>query len=153
MSMLSHFYRDLITQDRKQIAKSLYNTNYKNLECWMRCITDLRNRCAHYSRVYYWIFPAIPKMPAGEKCIPTRRLFAQLYILKLMYPNKEKWNNAFLNPLAKLVKNYKSDISLKHLAFPYHWKSLLKQQKILHKNQALSRCASQLIEIKTTPEL
>lgn len=127
MGMLSHFYRDLTTQDRKQVAKDLYNTNYKNLESWMRCITDLRNRCAHYSRVYYWIFPAIPKMPTEEKYIPTRRLFAQLYMLKLMHPNKEKWNNEFLNPLTKLVKKYKADISLKHLDFPYCWKSLLKQ--------------------------
>ena len=86
------------------------------------------NRCAHYSRIYYWIFSATPKMPTHEKYIPTRRLFAQLYMLKMMYPEKDKWNDEFLKPLIKLVKKYKKDISLKHLDFPYRWKSMLKQK-------------------------
>lgn len=69
----------------------------------------------------------IPKIPSKEKYVPTRRLFPQLYMLKLMYPNKEKWDEEFVKPLARLVKKYKADISLKHLDFPYRWKSILKQ--------------------------
>ena len=113
--------------DKTNIANNMYGVNYQTMESWLRCLTDLRNRCAHYSRIYYWIFPAIPKMPSTEKYIPTRRLFAQLYMLKLMYPNKNAWNDEFLKPLIKLIKKYKSDISLKHLDFPYRWKSMLKQ--------------------------
>ncbi len=82
--------------DKAKMAEDLYGVNYQILESWLRCLTDLRNRCAHYSRLYYWIFPATPKMPSKEKYIPTRRLFAQLYMLKLMYPEKENWNNEFL---------------------------------------------------------
>ena len=67
-------------------------------------------------------------MPTGEKYVPTRRLFAQLYMLKMMYLEKDKWNEDFLKPLIKLVKKYKKDISLKHLDFPYRWKSMLKQK-------------------------
>lgn len=127
IGMLSHFYRGLTTQDKKKIAKQLYNTNYRNLESWLRCLTDLRNRCAHYSRLYYWIFPATPKIPENEKYIATRRLFSQLYMLKMMYPEKDKWNDDFLKPLIKLIKKYKRYISLKHLDFPYRWKFMLKQ--------------------------
>ena len=29
--------------------------------------------------------------------------------------------------LTKLIKKYKNDLSLKHLDFPYRWKSILKQ--------------------------
>ena len=126
MGMLSHFYRDLITQDRKKIAKLLYNTNYKNLESWTRCLTDLRNRCAHYSRIYYWVFPAIPRIPEDKNHKATRRLFSQLYMLKLMYPDHDEWNNTFLKPLTKLMQKYKPYISTKHLDFPYRWKSILK---------------------------
>ena len=125
MGMLSHFYRGFETQDKKQVAKLLYNTNYKNLESWFRCLTDLRNRCAHYSRLYYWVFPAIPKMPTDVNYVPTRRLFSQLYMLKLMYPSSSDWNQEFLKPLIKLVNKYKPYISLKHLDFPYRWKSML----------------------------
>lgn len=128
IGMLSYFYRGMKNKDKTKIAQENYGVNYQTLESWLRCITDLRNRCANYSRIYYWIFPAIPKMPNGEKYIPTRRLFAQLYMLKLMYPEKEKWNSEFLKPLIKLVNKYKKDISLKHLDFPYRWKSMLKQK-------------------------
>ena len=127
VGMLSYFYRDLKNQDKATLAESMYGVNYQTLESWLRCLTDLRNRCAHYSRIYYWIFPALPKMPTGEKYIPTRRLFAQLYMLKLMYPTKETWNDDFVKPLIKLVTKYKPYISQKHLDFPYRWKALLKQ--------------------------
>lgn len=130
VGMLSYFYRGMKNPDKAKIAESVYGVNYQTLESWMRCLTDLRNRCAHYSRLYYWIFPAIPKMPTTEKYIPTRRLFAQLYMLKLMYPDKQNWNKDFLKPLVKLIKKYKTDISLKHLDFPYRWKSMLTYKSV-----------------------
>ena len=125
VGMLSYFYRGMKNPDKSEIAENLYGVNYQTLDSWLRCLTDLRNRCAHYSRLYYWIFPALPKIPNGEKYIPTRRLFAQLYMLKLMYPPTENWNKDILKPLIKLIKKYKPYISLKHLDFPYHWKSML----------------------------
>ena len=123
---LSYFYRGMKNNDKAAIAANLYSINYQTLDSWMRCLNDLRNKCAHYSRLYYWIFPAIPKMPSSEKYIPTRRLFAQLYMLKLMYPNHQKWNENVWKPLVKLVNNYKKYISNKHLDFPYRWKAMLK---------------------------
>lgn len=126
VGMISYFYNDLNNQDKAQIAMELYGVNYQVLESWLRCLTDLRNRCAHYSRLYYWIFPALPKMPNGEKYVPTRRLFAQIYFLKMMYPDHEKWNEEFWKPLVKLMKNNKNYISKKHMDFPYRWKSMLK---------------------------
>lgn len=126
IGMLSYFYRGMKNPDKSKIADELYGVNYQVLESWLRCLTDLRNRCAHYSRLYYWIFPALPKMPTSEKYVPTRRLFAQIYMLKLMYPDKDSWNKEFLRPLIRLIKRYKPYISLKHLDFPYRWKSMLK---------------------------
>lgn len=125
IGMLSHFYRGMRTKDKKIIAKSLYGTSHFVLDSWTRCITDLRNKCAHYARLYYAIFPAIPKMPNDIKYVPTRKLFAQLYMLKFMYPNHEKWNEVFVKPLAKLIKKYRPYIDLKHLDFPRTWKSML----------------------------
>ena len=125
IGMLSHFYRGMHTKDRKAIARSLYNTSHFVLESWTRCITDLRNKCAHYARLYYSVFPAIPKMPNDVKYKPTRKLFAQLYMLKFMYPDHKKWNDSFVKPLAKLIKKYKPYIELSHLDFPRTWKSML----------------------------
>ena len=126
MGMISYFYSDMPNNDKTTIAQNLYGVNYQVMESWLRCLTDLRNKCAHYSRLYYWIFPALPKMPQSEKYIPTRRLFAQLYMLKLMYPDHSKWNNEVCKSLVKLVNKYKPYISMNHLDFPYRWKSMLK---------------------------
>ncbi|MCD8151439.1 MAG: Abi family protein [Clostridiales bacterium] len=127
IGMLSHFYRGLITKDKKIISRELYNVTPPILESWLRCITDLRNKCAHYTRIYYWIFPAIPKMPADSGYTPTRRLFAQLYMLKLMYPKKDKWNNHYMNQLGVLIEKYDEHISLKHIGFPTDWESMLEK--------------------------
>ncbi|HHU17820.1 MAG: Abi family protein [Anaerovoracaceae bacterium] len=126
IGMLSYFYRSFKTYDKKRIVHTIYkDINYQHLESWMRCITDLRNKCAHYSRLYYWIFPAIPKMPENIKYTPTRRLFAQLYMLKMMCPDVTMWEQKFMKPLRYLIKQYKPYISLQHLDFPYRWNSML----------------------------
>ena len=100
---------------------------FQILTSWMRCLTDLRNRCAHYSRLYYWIFPAIPAIPKGDPFRADRTLFSQLYMLKYMYPDPNKWNEDFIKPLAKLLAKYRTYISKSHIGFPYRWKSILKR--------------------------
>ena len=125
IGMLSYFYRDLPNNDKAKIAQDTYGVNYQVLDSWFRCITDLRNKCAHYSRLYYWIFTALPRMPQGETYVPTRRLFAQLYMLKLMYPDHKRWNKDFVKPLSRLMRKYKRDIEKAHIDFPYKWNAML----------------------------
>ena len=125
IGMLSHFYRELCTSDQKSIANNM-KMYYKNLLSWLRCITDLRNKCAHYSRLYFTSFPAIPKMPQSTEYEPTHKLFWQLFMLKNMYPNPNKWNDEFVEPLENLIKKYLQYIELSHMDFPYHWESILK---------------------------
>lgn len=125
MGMLSYFYRGMKNQDKAYLAQALYGVNYQTMLSWLRCLTDLRNRCAHYARLYYWKFPATPKMPSHIKYVPTRRLFAQLYMLKMMYPVPNSWNQDILKPLVRLMKKYRPYISSDHLDFPYYWKSML----------------------------
>ena len=96
MGMLSYFYADMLSVDQKHIAKALYETSVSCLKSWLRCITELINRCAHYSRLYYWSFPALPKMPKEMEVSGNRKLFSQILVLKLLYPDKDEWNNSFL---------------------------------------------------------
>lgn len=125
MGMLSHFYLGLTTSDKKAISKDLYKTTESNLESWLRCLTDLRNKCAHYSRLYYWIFTAIPKFPMDCEYPADRGLFAQLLLLKFMYPLILDWNELFVLPLEQLFNKYDGSISLGHMKFPENWKELL----------------------------
>lgn len=125
MGMLSHFYLGMTTKDRKKISKDLYKTTEDILESWLRCLTDLRNKCAHYSRLYFWIFTAIPKIPKECKFKANRGLFTQLLILKFMYPTILDWNKLFVENLEHLIIKYENSISLDHISFPENWKELL----------------------------
>lgn len=120
--MISYFYNDLKTADKK----ILFGQNYENAISWIRCCTDLRNICAHYGRLYYRIFSAAPAgfdLPDREK----RRLWGAVLALKAVYPSAEKWNNEFLPNIEALFEEYKDDINLFHIAFPENWLCKLKK--------------------------
>ena len=93
---MSSEYSSIKTSDKKRIAKSLYGTTYYNLDSWLRCCTDLRNICAHYGRLYYRIFSAIPATPDGFPIRLGRRLFDNIEMLSFLYPDRDKWNNEVL---------------------------------------------------------
>lgn len=123
---LSYFYADLTTQDKKQLAEELYRTTPKNLTSWLRCCTDLRNICAHYGRLYYRIFSA---MPAGINLTDNakRRLWGAVLVLKNLYPDPFKWNTEVLLPIQALFEEYAEDIDLYHMAFPTDWQEQLRK--------------------------
>lgn len=123
--MLSYFYADLVTIDQKELSKKLYNNIPKNIISYLRCCTDLRNICAHYGRLYYRIFPAIPASVGVEKNA-ERRLWGQLQAVKLLFPDKEKWNTIIIPKLQALLQAYAQDIDLQHIAFPPNWDTHLK---------------------------
>ena len=133
LGMLSRFYRDLKSTDKKSIARSCFSTSYKKLDGWMRCITDLRNRCAHYSRLYNWNFTAIPslsykdiKIPCPEnknentKITVNHKLFPLICLLKAMYPS-DQWNNDFAIPFVLLLDKHAKQVDLQHIGFPSDW--------------------------------
>lgn len=133
LGMLSRFYRDLKSTDKKSIARSCFSTSYKKLDGWMRCITDLRNRCAHYSRLYNWNFTAIPslsykdiKIPCPEnknentKITVNHKLFPLICLLKAMYPS-DQWNNDFAIPFFLLLDKHAKQVDLQHIGFPSDW--------------------------------
>lgn len=123
---LSYFYADMTMQDKKQLAEKLYRTTPKNLTSWLRCCTDLRNICAHYGRLYYRIFSA---MPAGINLVDNtkRRLWGAVLVLKNLYPDVSKWNTEVLLPIQALFEEYAEDIELYHMAFPADWQEQLRK--------------------------
>lgn len=129
MGMLSYFYSDMKTVDQKKLAKELYGTSTTCLISWLHCLTNLRNRCAHYSRLYYWSFPAMPKIPKGIEVILDRKLFTQIMVLKFLYEDAEKWNMTIMTEIEALIEEFQEDITLKHIGFPQNWKSLLEKNK------------------------
>ena len=119
---ISYFYNDLKTADKKAFA----GLDHKEMVSWLRCCTDLRNICAHYGRLYYRIFSAMPSgfsISESEK----RRLWGAVLSVRALYPSDEKWNNEFMPRIVSLFEEYKDDIDLYHLAFPKNWVSQLRK--------------------------
>jgi abortive infection bacteriophage resistance protein len=121
--MLSYFYGDLPSPDQKWIAKTVFGTIPKNLVSWLRCCTDLRNICAHYGRLYFRLFAAVPANLPGLEKTAERRLFGALLALKALYPDMGKWNTEIRPALCSLIKSYSQAIRLDHIGFPVDWSS------------------------------
>lgn len=50
--MLSRTYKNLKTNEQKDISKNCFNINNLLLESWLDNLSYVRNICAHYGRLY-----------------------------------------------------------------------------------------------------
>lgn len=123
-SMLSFFYADLKRIDKKSLAKNSFQTGDRQLESWLRAFSELRNKCAHYTRFYYWTFTSIPRNSTEIPYTMDATLFSQLLILKALSQNKRKWAISF-EKLRELLDQYDTTIELNHIGFPPNWGELL----------------------------
>jgi abortive infection bacteriophage resistance protein len=130
VGMLSMFYSRMLLDDRKAIAKEL-GTDYVHFQSWLHSLTILRNRCAHYERLYGFNFKITPKLPKTTTSIAGNNrhsLFAQVFMLKLLYHNlQDKWNNDVLAPLIALLNEYREYVDFDHIGFPENWEEILRR--------------------------
>lgn len=122
---LSRFYADMKRSDQRAIATACHYPEYRWVKGWLKCLTELRNRCAHYARIYYWEFISIPGFPEEtKKSEELRMLFNQLLVLKYLCPRQSVWNK-FKKDLISLISRYSDSIDIKHIGFPDCWASIL----------------------------
>lgn len=127
--MTSKFYADSPSSVQVIIAKDL-NLKVSQVRTYLEVAVVLRNYCAHYSRLYYRKFTKIPgQLPAfmNENLKIKNRLMAQLYAIKQLYWNKEKWNNDFIPKLRTLFNKYEDSIHLHHIGFIEDWEKVLEK--------------------------
>lgn len=123
--MLSKFFTNLKMQDKKILSNEIYKTKPKHIVSWLRCCTDLRNICAHYGRLYYRTFSAIPFGIKNLDIESNRKLWAAILSLKELYPFKDKWNNETLKKIITLMNEHENNIDLEHIGFSKKWKEEL----------------------------
>jgi abortive infection bacteriophage resistance protein len=124
--MLSKLYSHFTTSFQKKISTYLFHTTYSNVHSWLQCCTDLRNICAHYGRLYYELLPSIPAhLPGSIYKRSNRRLFATVYVLSRLYPDKDKWNLAVLVEFESLIEQYQPYIQMDYIGFPEDWPIIL----------------------------
>ena len=123
VGMLSFTFSDLRRHDRKAIAR-LFHTGDNQLISWLKAFTELRNKCAHFARLYYWRFTSVPKKDRRMEKPVDRTLFSQIHMLKFLHQDAAKWNG-HLQALASLMLCYEAAIDLEHIGFPTNWQDIL----------------------------
>lgn len=128
MGLLSKLFSNLKkVPEKKKIATEFGLTKPEILESWMHAIANLRNICAHHSRLWNRRFTITPQIPYNTlfpflKCthFHANKLYAQLccinYILSIISPN-----NSFVTELKTLLDTCPmADVS--EMGFPTDWK-------------------------------
>lgn len=131
---LSRLYQDLKLDDRKEyIAKVFGLPKVGILENWLHAISNLRNCCAHHSRVWNRRFMVHVTLPYNASYafmdrrtireLRDNKLFAVLscvaYILNIISPG-----NDFKTNVKRLLKSDCRLLSLQDMGFPDNWQSL-----------------------------
>ena len=123
---LSSLYSIMVLEDRKEIAR-LYNTEPKYLGSWILVLVEIRNICAHYSRLYNMplkqtphLYPEYQKYRVGT----INKVFPALLAIKRMLNCDERWN-AFEIQLEALIDEYSDVVRLSFMGFPKEWREVL----------------------------
>ena len=56
-----------------------------------------------------------------------RRLFDNIIVVKLLYPDADRWNYEVLPNIVALIEEYQGDISLEHIGFLDEWETWLRK--------------------------
>lgn len=125
LGMTTKFYYDMLTSDKKAVAGK--NLNYKDVFSWLKCLTDIRNMCAHRDKLYGHIFRATPRSIKVDRSA-ERSLWETMLCLKELYPFPDKWNNEVLPNLESLFNVYSDVVDLAYIHFPADWANQLKKK-------------------------
>lgn len=122
--LLSKFYKNMLSEDKKVIAKS-FNVPYTFLESWIESLSFVRNACAHYGRIYNERLPKKPKLYEEDKIEGSEndRVFIAIKCMSRLVKHDEEWDK-FKEEVLKLFKKYKK-INIKLLGFPESWQTYI----------------------------
>ena len=113
---LSSLYSIMKNEDQQAIA-DLYHTNRKHLGSWILALVEIRNICAHYSRLY--------NMPLKQS--PYLYSENQKYRRGSINKNNSELWRAFEKNIELLFDEYSDVIRLSFIGFPREWKSVLSE--------------------------
>ena len=114
---LSYFFADMKTPDKKELVSMYFDINYRCIEDRLMCMSDLRNACAHYTRLYENPFSCAPRDGEDFGFTPDCTLKSYLAAARSLYPDREKWDNEFVPALISLIDRYNMEGNMKSYGF------------------------------------
>lgn len=127
---LSSLYNIMKKEDCNSIAR-LYDTQPKHLGSWILALVEIRNICAHYSRLYNMPLKQRPFLYSENvkyRSNKINKIFPALITIKRMLKDDERWM-AFETQLEALMDDYKDVVNLSFMGFPEDWKNILSVSK------------------------
>ena len=126
-SSVSLLYSIMLEEDKLCISKSLGHTS-GYLENWLHVLSVLRNRCAHYGRLYgVTIAPPLKLPKSFKRAYPNVKndtVFAAICIMCKLLLNSGCVGELIDN-VHDLLKENETRIDLNELKFPNDWESIL----------------------------
>ncbi len=122
---LSSLFSILKDKDQKAIAK-LYNTSPEYLKSWILCLVEVRNICAHYTRLYNLPLKQTPKLykENWKYMGKQNKIFPVLLMVKRMLNENEQWCS-LLRDISRTFDKYSDIYNLSYMGFPQNWKEIL----------------------------
>lgn len=116
--VLSQMYNNLLEKDKDEIAEEYYNTKGEFVSTWLHSLSNIRNRCAHYGRLYNKNLTVTPKLFKADKKkgIKNNTLFANIYIIGRLSRSESEWND-FITQLLAIIEEY-DIVNLSKIGFP-----------------------------------
>lgn len=123
---LSKLFSNMKSIDKNHIAKTNYRAPAVYLESWLKCLSYIRNICAHYGRIYNRPLTSKPRLNGQSRKmgIQPNKIFANIYVLKQLIPDRDKWRD-FVIRLGALISAYEEVIELERVGFPENWEDIL----------------------------
>jgi abortive infection bacteriophage resistance protein len=132
--MLSHFYDGMKHTDKNAIADLYGNLTGKEFVTWVRVLNDIRNICAHHSRLWNRGLTSQSKLPPmgsvpeldhlNGQTHSIARIYGALVIMRLLMLTinpSSKWHNRLISHLETAPSN--PIIGLQSAGFPIGWQN------------------------------
>jgi abortive infection bacteriophage resistance protein len=127
-SSISMLYSNLLLDNQKSIAKTHYRgLDYTDISNWLHLLSVVRNRCAHYSRLFNQSLNLDIKFRPIDRNldITNRTLFAVIFNLKYLIKDR-KWIS-WVTKLEALITEYR-EVDIRLLGFNEDWHRLLEKK-------------------------
>ncbi|WP_028988014.1 Abi family protein [Thermicanus aegyptius] len=126
--LLSKLFNIMKVKDQKIISRDYYNGIHPSeISSWLYAIATVRNRCAHYSRLYNRKLSITPYLPIEAKNLDIKNdeLFSIIYILKKLIKAESFWTS-WITKLEAIIEQYQPEVDIKLMGFPYNWVNILR---------------------------
>lgn len=119
----SKAYNDLLSEDKKDIAREFNILSSEVLESWLHTLTHLRNLCAHHSRIWNRNFTVfIPRKYTQLEPHLNRgnTVYSRLAVLRYI-SNQVSISDGMTSRLRQIFQNTPKNVTLEKMGFPENW--------------------------------